>query len=394
MATEYINLDDYGLEFKHIISGPAPVGRILNYLILIGKGILKHKNGNRDLRLTHNIGSAWCTEFMVGLGLAYYNDIGLRDSMPMALTTDGEKLFSFIKNYPGQFDESSDSSTCKSQLIAYSKDAYECFEEIFKKSVICKNLCAYIIKSGIQVFSKNTFYDDYFGHFQEYYTGEEYKFNPAGGGATTGANRVPSLIQLCEFFNMVYLDDKRNFVFDLNKIITNEDASVSYVDVKTLLDELKKEEEYNLIIEKNLVEKYGLDGTVANEIVTRNSQVQAIFRNNLFAKYGCKCALCDKDISDILVASHIKPAAKSNVYEKADYENGLLLCANHDKLFDRHLISFDFNTGELLYRKNLEDKLQDYDLNPGFVLDEKFMTEKRKQYLMQHNVEFFANNKE
>ena len=117
MATNYINLEDYGLEFKHIISGPAPVGRILNYLILIGRGILKHKNGNRDLHLTHNIGSAWCTEFMVGLGLAYYNDIGLKDSMPMALTADGEMLFSFIKDYPDKFDEPH-GEICKNQLLS------------------------------------------------------------------------------------------------------------------------------------------------------------------------------------------------------------------------------------------------------------------------------------
>lgn len=394
MATNYINLEDYGLEFKHIISGPAPVGRILNYLILIGRGILKHKNGNRDLHLTHNIGSAWCTEFMVGLGLAYYNDIGLKDSMPMALTADGEKLFSFIKDYPHKFDESSNCETCKGELKSFSKDAYECFEDIFKRSVVCKNLCAYLINSGVQVFPKATFYDEYFGFFTKYYTGKEYIFDPTSSAATTGNNRVPSLVQLCEFFDMVYTDDRKMFVFDLNKIITKDDASVSYVDVKTLIEELKKEDEHNLIIAKDLEEKYGIDGTVTNEIVSRNSQVQAIFRNNLFAKYGCKCALCDKDISEVLVASHIKPAAKSNVYEKADYENGLLLCANHDKLFDQHLISFDFNTGKLLFRKNLEDKLQDYDLNPGFVLDEKYMTDKRKQYLMQHNVEFFAKNKE
>ncbi len=389
---DFIDLDKYNLEFKHIISGPAPVGRILNYVKLIGRGILKHKNGNRDLHLTHNIGSAWCTEFMVGLGLAYYNDIGLRESMPMALTEDGQKLFSFIENYPGDFDESANPGVCKTQLKGYSQEAYDFFCQSFKRSAVCKNLCSYLINAGIQSFPKATFYDEYFGFFKKYYTDEEYIFDPTSSSATTGGNRVPSLTQLCEFFDMVVLESG-NYVFDLNKIVSKDEVSVQYVDIEEIIGKLKEENEHNLKIVNDLAARYGIDGNVASEIITRNGSVQALFRNNLFAKYGCKCMLCDKDIADVLVASHIKPASKSNVYEKADYENGLLLCANHDKLFDKYLISFDFNTGKLLYRDEIKDKLADYGLCDGYSLDIELLTDKRKKYLMHHNSEFYSKNK-
>ena len=43
----------------------------------------------------------------------------------------------------------------------------------------------------------------------------------------------------------------------------------------------------------------------------------------------------------MLVASHIKGWADSTDSEKLDENNGLLLCAHHDALFDKHLISFD-----------------------------------------------------
>lgn len=36
----------------------------------------------------------------------------------------------------------------------------------------------------------------------------------------------------------------------------------------------------------------------------------------------------------LLIASHIKPWADSNAKEKLDVNNGLILCPNHDKLFD------------------------------------------------------------
>lgn len=37
MKVDYIKLSDYKVSFKQLISGPAPVGRILNYVILTGK---------------------------------------------------------------------------------------------------------------------------------------------------------------------------------------------------------------------------------------------------------------------------------------------------------------------------------------------------------------------
>lgn len=113
----------------------------------------------------------------------------------------------------------------------------------------------------------------------------------------------------------------------------------------------------------------------------------------MIAEYGCKCAICNKKINALMVASHIVPASESNVYEKADYENGLLLCALHDKLFDRYLISFRFDDGKLLYASVLENDLEEYQLSEDLTLEERFMTEKRKDYLLKHNMEFYERNK-
>ena len=61
---------------------------------------------------------------------------------------------------------------------------------------------------------------------------------------------------------------------------------------------------------------------------------------NELEKYGYKCALCEIQTSQMLKASHIKPWSKSNDKQKLDENNGLLLCAHHDALFDKYLLSF------------------------------------------------------
>lgn len=389
MKINYIDLKEYNVAFKQLISGPAPAGRILNYLILTGKGVLRHKNGNRDLFLNDSIASAWCSELMVGLGLVYYNEENGNNVYTLHLTKNGKKLFELIKECDFSFDESPDPSTCKDQLFNYSKTAYEVFFNIFKSSPVCINLCRYIQNTGTNSFSKDTFKDDYFECFKVLYEGGYYNRNAR---TTTGANRVPSLLQLCSFFECLEETDT-HFIFKYESLC----KSTQDLEFIPLDDEkIKKLTSENLRVEKvvaDLISKYGFDGNVAREVVIRNSSIQEIFRNNLMAKYGCKCAICSKTIETVLVASHIVPSSESNVLEKVDCENGLLLCSLHDKLFDRYLITFDFNTGMLIYSDELKDKLDEYQLFDGMCLEERFMTEERKEYLLKHNMSFYERNK-
>ena len=146
-------------------------------------------------------------------------------------------------------------------------------------------------------------------------------------------------------------------------------------------------------IVEDLVAKYGVNGTVAREMVIRNSEVQSLFRNNLFAKYGVRCAVCGKTIEKVLIASHIKPASLCDVIEKANCENGIVLCALHDKLFDRYLITFEEKAGKLKYSKILADKLQKYQLDEGFCLPSQYLTEERQAFLQHHNKAFCNKNK-
>lgn len=82
------------------------------------------------------------------------------------------------------------------------------------------------------------------------------------------------------------------------------------------------------------------------ETVIKARVGQGYFRDLLINKYSCKCALCNISTEAMLKASHIKSWKQSTDAEKLDENNGLLLCAHHDALFDKHLITFD-NSGNV-----------------------------------------------
>ncbi|MBR2283563.1 MAG: HNH endonuclease [Ruminococcus sp.] len=79
------------------------------------------------------------------------------------------------------------------------------------------------------------------------------------------------------------------------------------------------------------------------EVIARARVNQDYFRQRLLEKYGCRCSMkgCGVSRAELLNASHIKPWRVSGPEQKADVNNGLLLCPDHDRLFDRGFISFD-----------------------------------------------------
>ena len=83
------------------------------------------------------------------------------------------------------------------------------------------------------------------------------------------------------------------------------------------------------------------------EVMARIGQVQ--FRNDLMKVWRGRCSVTSCMVPEALRASHIKPWSEcdSTPEERHDPQNGLLLIANLDALFDRNLISFD-NEGLIL----------------------------------------------
>ena len=68
--------------------------------------------------------------------------------------------------------------------------------------------------------------------------------------------------------------------------------------------------------------------------------LQDKFRKYMLKAYECKCAVCGFDKRDALEAAHIIPwSQKESARMKP--QNGILLCANHHKLFDAGVFCID-----------------------------------------------------
>ena len=70
---------------------------------------------------------------------------------------------------------------------------------------------------------------------------------------------------------------------------------------------------------------------------------QGAYRADLMKAWNGRCAVTACSIPEMLRASHVKPWRVSNNAERLDSQNGLILAAHLDALFDRNLITFDDN---------------------------------------------------
>lgn len=138
-----------------------------------------------------------------------------------------------------------------------------------------------------------------------------------------------------------------------------------------------------IILQNTLKDNTNAGTDIEKLVKTRISQ--GSFRRLLFLKHH-HCNLCNISTTSVLRASHIKEWANSSRKERVDANNGLLLCANHDALFDRHLISFEPNTGNICISASL-DTIQRSALNISESM-KIAMNDRMKTYMQIHYNKF------
>lgn len=119
------------------------------------------------------------------------------------------------------------------------------------------------------------------------------------------------------------------------------------------------------------------------EKIMKSRVSQGAFRRMLMLSFHHKCCLCDITTTPVLRASHIKSWSISSREERIDSNNGLLLCANHDALFDRHLISFNPDSGKICISSSIdEEQLNALNISDSLVLSIK---SEMHDYMAFHN---------
>ena len=169
----------------------------------------------------------------------------------------------------------------------------------------------------------------------------------------------------------IYKNEKDlvNFKSALRKYKKFVDSNYVKIIEDTILSETKSIRDDNSITETE------------KEAIIRARIGQGLFRSRLLS-YWAGCSITGCKLTNILIASHIKPWRNSNNPERLDVFNGLLLTPNYDKLFDLGFISFG-NNGEIIFSKEFpksERQLLGIDNRNHLI----FVDERHFQYLEFH----------
>lgn len=109
-------------------------------------------------------------------------------------------------------------------------------------------------------------------------------------------------------------------------------------------------------------------GKKKNYTKTETRHQQSVFRRGVLERYGVKCAFCDIKNINIIEAAHIIPYSNNSQFDieiLQNPKNGISLCRNHHRLFDKDLVFIDPETLNIL---SFDQKIN--------LLDEFKITEK------------------
>ena len=131
-----------------------------------------------------------------------------------------------------------------------------------------------------------------------------------------------------------------------------------------------------------------------NIVRTRNQAVQSQFRKGLLENNEHICPICGFSFEKFLIASHIKPYSKcEDTYDAINHFNGLLMCPNHDKLFeDAKYMTIDYKSGKIILSREAELS-KDFVVLKGLSISKTYIQSERRHYLEWHNNRFKEHNK-
>lgn len=133
-------------------------------------------------------------------------------------------------------------------------------------------------------------------------------------------------------------------------------------------------------IDLNEIENISTIKVTEKEILIKNRIGHSQLKKLLLTKQET-CQLCDIKREELLIASHIKPWSKSNNNERLDIDNVLLLCPQHDILFDKGFISFS-DEGNIIISSILnDDEFPSLNLSRNLRIN---VNEKQKNILEYH----------
>ncbi|MYL48295.1 HNH endonuclease [Halobacillus litoralis] len=197
--------------------------------------------------------------------------------------------------------------------------------------------------------------------------GEKYApFNKVGRGNTGYVFRVST--ELANFLFEI-IEQRNGYSIDIFKSDETSD--------KQIIEKIEEDVgNYSVVLDKT-----------DQDTIIKARIGQSLFKKALL-NLESKCKICGVNDTRFLIASHIKPWSTSNNEERLDVNNGLLLCPNHDSLFDRGFISFE-DDGYILVSSILDEKIRIFmNINENIRID---LSKDQREFMKWHREEKFKN---
>ena len=219
------------LNFSFHVSGPAWPNKILFYLKEIAEGRMNGWDQRTDQ--SNKYGNSWCLNFMIGLQLIKkgetFNDRVVVNGQEeeytcwkALLTPDGEKIYNTYNDVQVIKDEGQNFGKILDQSIYFenkSPSLIPTFKQHCAKTEIFKYLYEFLENIGY-VQSKSDFKEKYAQYVIKLYSDDTTQ-------VSSSMNRVPSIIQLCEFLG-VCLETPTSYWFDKDEFKKMFDDSLTF----------------------------------------------------------------------------------------------------------------------------------------------------------------------
>ena len=172
-----------------------------------------------------------------------------------------------------------------------------------------------------------------------------------------------------------YLLSTLTYVLFTDQIVQHKNLSLEYKNEDCAIHDY---DELNLILK--ILPRRGIPHSR-----DETKSLQAFYKDTLINEFDHCCPICGNHIPQMLIASHIKPFRDcAHIYEAIDHNNGLLLCRNHDYLFDQGYFSFDQDGRIIICSKIDPNEYHLYQLNPNYYLPKSLFSKDRKGFLKYH----------
>ncbi len=308
---------------KFLVSGPAPPGRVLNYVRRLKAGdydtLVRGPNDPRNL-------DHWTVCFMVGLGLVEsrlpfpYGPVTASEKLN--LTGPGERLFQLLRRFRVSFPEGSGPAAIRSirRTLESRPQVYEEVSRILLDSPSLVNFRIFLAsRPNPEVRHDDTFYREYGGEF---------------GIDEAAFNRVPSVLQMAQLCGVVPLSGADTPSEVVVRYSGSRGTGSRTLKARVRHEIRSRSEDQDRAID-DLADDLGSGVPVHAHAVVTLVKRNVLLSDRLKRLYGGRCQICrstfkKRDGENYSESHHVVPLGKRGADRLS---NIVILCANcHRKM--------------------------------------------------------------